>query len=174
MQNIVLIGMPGSGKSTLGRVLAEKLNYHFIDTDNVIMNTYHHNLMELIEQHGNNGFIELEGKVLCSLHTRKTVISTGGSAVYNERAMQYLKQSSIIVYLYHPLPELTQRVGNLVTRGVVCHGGCTTLAELFAERCPLYERYADLTVNLSRCSVRACNQKLLQAVQNYLQKQDGE
>ncbi len=172
MQNIILVGMPGSGKSTLGKTLAEKLSYHFIDTDDVIIKTYHHTLMELIEEKGINGFIALEGKTIQSIHTNQTIISTGGSAIYNDDAMQYLKSSGIVVYLYHPIHELAQRIGNMVTRGVVCHSGCTTLEELFTERCPLYEKYADLTVNLSRCSLKECNAKLLQAVQTFYNQHD--
>lgn len=172
MQNIVLVGMPGSGKSTLGRTLAKAISYHFIDTDDVIMETYHKNLMQLIEIHGAEGFITLEGGVIQSLHTNHAVISTGGSVVYHEKAMQYLKSSGIVVYLYHALSDLTSRVGNMVTRGVVCRSGCMTLQELYQERCPLYESYADVIVNLTGCSVRQCNERLLKAVQEQLHKID--
>lgn len=168
MHNITLIGMPGSGKTTLGKTLAEGLGYHFIDTDNVIMETYHKVLMELIDEHGAEGFIALEGKVLQSIHTNRAVISTGGSAVYSSDAMGYLKSTGIVVYLHHQLDTLAQRVGNLVTRGVVCHSGCSTLEELYQERCPLYEKYADLTVDFTGCTVEQCHQKLLESVRAYL------
>ena len=82
----------------------------------------------------------------------------------------YLKSIGFVVYLHHALNDLTQRVGNLVTRGVVCHGGCETLQELFDERCPLYEKYADLTVDLTKCTLPECNQRLLSAVQKQLKK----
>ena len=94
MHNITLIGMPGSGKTTLGKTLAEGLSYHFIDTDDVIIETYGQPLMELIDKHGTEGFITLEGKILQSIHTNRAVISTGGSAVYSDGAMQYLKSTS--------------------------------------------------------------------------------
>ena len=96
------------------------------------------------------------------------LISTGGSAVYSDDAMQYLKSTGIVIYLHHQLDVLAQRVGNLVTRGVVCHSGCTTLEDLYEERCPLYEKYADLTVDFTGCSVEQCSEKLLKTVQAYL------
>lgn len=168
MHNITLIGMPGSGKTTLGKTLAEGLSYHFIDTDDVIIETYGHPLMELIDKHGTEGFITLEGKILQSIHTNRAVISTGGSAVYSDGAMQYLKSTGIVVYLHHQLDVLAQRVGNLVTRGVVCHSGCNTLEDLYEERCPLYEKYADLMVDFTGCTVEQCHEKLLKTVKAYL------
>lgn len=170
MQNFILIGMPGSGKSTLGKTLADTLSYHFIDTDEVIMETYQKSLMELIQEHHNSGFIQLEGQVLQSIHTNHAIISTGGSAIYHEGAMQYLKQNGTVVYLYHGITDLIQRVGDMVERGVVCHGGCSTLQELYAERCPYYEKYADITVDLTKCSLRECNERLFHAVQPYVQE----
>ena len=98
------------------------------------------------------------------------MISTGGSAVYSDDAMQYLKSTGIVIYLHHQLDVLAQRVGNLVTRGVVCHSGCTTLEDLYEERCPLYEKYADLTVDFTGCSVEQCSEKLLKTVQAYLKE----
>ena len=154
MHNITLIGMPGSGKTTLGKTLAEGLSYHFIDTDDVIIETYGQPLMELIDKHGTEGFITLEGKILQSIHTNRAVISTGGSAVYSDGAMQYLKSTGIVV--------------NLVTRGVVCHSGCNTLEDLYEERCPLYEKYADLMVDFTGCTVEQCHEKLLKTVKAYL------
>ncbi|WP_443721329.1 shikimate kinase, partial [Ruminococcus callidus] len=112
----------------------------------------------------------LEGKVLQSIYTNQAVISTGGSAVYSDDAMQYLKSTGIVIYLHHQLDVLAQRVGNLVTRGVVCHSGCTTLEDLYEERCPLYEKYADLTVDFTGCSVEQCSEKLLKTVQAYLKE----
>ena len=168
MHNITLIGMPGSGKTTLGKALAEGLSYHFIDTDDVIIETYGQPLMELIDKHGTEGFITLEGKILQSIHTNRAVISTGGSAVYSDGAMQYLKSTGIVVYLHHQLDVLAQRVGNLVTRGVVCHSGCNTLEDLYEERCPLYEKYADLMVDFTGCTVEQCHEKLLKTVKAYL------
>lgn len=168
MQNIILVGMPGSGKSTLGRTLAKTLSYRFIDTDDVIMETYHSSLMQLIARHGTEGFIQLEGKVIQSIHTSHAVISTGGSAVYQKEAMQYLQSIGMVAYLRHALSDLTYRVENMVSRGVVCRTGCETLSDLYRERCPLYEVYADVTVELTDCSVRECSERLRKAVQKKL------
>ena len=96
------------------------------------------------------------------------LISTGGSAVYSDGAMQYLKSTGIVVYLHHQLDVLAQRVGNLVTRGVVCHSGCNTLEDLYEERCPLFEKYADLMVDFTACTVEQCHEKLLKTVKAYL------
>ena len=167
---ITISGPSGSGKTTFGKTLAAGLSYHFIDTDDVIIQTYHKPLMELIDEYGTEGFITLEGKVLQSIYTNQAVISTGGSAVYSDDAMQYLKSTGIVIYLHHQLDVLAQRVGNLVTRGVVCHSGCTTLEDLYEERCPLYEKYADLTVDFTGCSVEQCSEKLLKTVQAYLKE----
>ena len=99
------------------------------------------------------------------------MISTGGSAVYSDGAMQYLKSTGIVVYLHHQLDVLAQRVGNLVTRGVVCHSGCTTLEDLYEERCPLYEKYADLTGGFHGLLLwSSASEKLLKTVQAYLKE----
>ena len=171
MQNIVLIGMPGSGKSTLGQILADHLHYHYIDTDEVIIETYQDNLKGLLEKHGVEGFIALEGTVISSIHTRFAVISTGGSAVYHPGAMEYLKSSGTIVYLYHALSDLRRRVGDMTRRGVVCRENGDTLEALFAERCPLYEQYADLTVNMTGKSIMECSEVLLKTVQEKILRQ---
>ena len=115
---------------------------------------------------------QIEGKLVPGqkVVVIEDLISTGGSAVYSDDAMQYLKSTGIVIYLHHQLDVLAQRVGNLVTRGVVCHSGCTTLEDLYEERCPLYEKYADLTVDFTGCSVEQCSEKLLKTVQAYLKE----
>ncbi len=170
MQNIILVGMPGSGKSTLGQMLAEQLRYHYIDTDEVIMETYHADLMGLIQAHGTEGFIELEGSVISSIYTNIAVISTGGSAIYHEGAMAHLKSLGFVVYLYHALSDLQCRVGDMTRRGVVCRKECMTLEELYIERCPLYETYADLTVDMTGKSIMECSDTLLHAVQKKIEE----
>ena len=117
-----------------------------------------------------NGEIDEEGNQLTTVDANgnTVLISTGGSAVYSDGAMQYLKSTGIVVYLHHQLDVLAQRVGNLVTRGVVCHSGCNTLEDLYEERCPLYEKYADLMVDFTGCTVEQCHEKLLKTVKAYL------
>ena len=142
--NIILIGMFGSGKSTLGRLLANRLRYHFLDTDQVIEARFKKPLQKVLERMGMAGFMRLEEETLLSLHPRHCVVSTGGSAVYYPKAMRYLKTLGPRVYLKVPLAELKRRVPDFDERGTVRKGGCT-LDALFRERGPLLSRYSDLT-----------------------------
>ncbi|MCC8111445.1 MAG: shikimate kinase [Ruminococcus sp.] len=164
MKNIILVGMPGFGKSTLGETFAQTLRYHYIDTDEVIMETYGKNLMELIEQHGIEGFIVLEGKVISSIYTNRAVISTGGSAIYYPDAMAHLRASGKVIYLYHDISDLYNRVGDMVERSVVCRENCNTLEALFAERSSLYEQYADYVIDMTGKNLTTCNAMLLDVV----------
>lgn len=145
MENIVLIGMPGSGKSTVGVVLAKVKGYHFLDSDLVIQEEEGRLLSEIIEQEGTDGFLEIEERVNAGLACERTIIATGGSAVYGERAMQHLKSIGTVVYLKLSYEELTTRLGNLQGRGVVLKDG-QTLKDLYEERIPLYERWADIII----------------------------
>ncbi len=151
--NIVLIGMPGSGKSTIGVVLAKKLGYDFVDSDLVIQGTYHKTLEQLIDEHGDAGFIQIENDVNKSLEYTKTVIATGGSVVYGSEAMEHLKNIGTIVYLKVSEADLNERLGSLKERGVVSNGK-TTVKEIFDDRRALYEKYADITVNLEGKSLK--------------------
>lgn len=144
-KNIILIGMPGAGKSTVGVVLAKKLGYRFIDSDLVIQEQTGKKLCEIIEEQGIDGFMKVEGEVNASLQCENTVIATGGSAIYEENGMEHLKKIGHVVYLSIPFEELEVRLGDLNERGVVLKPGYT-LKTLFDERKPLYEKYADLTV----------------------------
>ena len=137
MNNIVLIGMPGAGKSTVGVVLAKRLGYHFMDSDWL--------LHEIIEQEGDEGFLAIENDVNRSLQLERTVIATGGSAVYGKEAMEHLGKIGTIVYLKISYEELQRRLGNLKDRGVVLREG-QDLRGLYDERTPLYERYADMVI----------------------------
>lgn len=146
MKNVTLIGMPGAGKSTVGVVLAKRLGYRFVDSDLVIQEHYGKLLQELIEEYGTEGFWNLEDEVNATLKCTKTVIATGGSAVYGENAMKHLHKTGTIVYLKLPYEEIAERLGDLHARGVTVREG-QSLRDLYEERLPLYERYADLTVD---------------------------
>lgn len=153
--NIVLIGMPGAGKSTLGVVLAKILNYNFIDADLLIQNQCDKTLQKVIDALGPDGFIEVENEVLCTLQADRSVIATGGSAVYSEEAMKHLSEIGTIVYLSVSYEELESRLGGLHERGVVMKNGIgMSLSDLYEEREPLYEKYAQVTINIDGLSVR--------------------
>ena len=151
--NIVLIGMPGSGKSTIGVVLAKRLGYDFVDSDLVIQGAYHKTLEQLIEENGDAGFIQIENDINKSLEYTKTVIATGGSVVYGSEAMKQLKSIGTIVYLKVSEADLNERLGSLKERGVVSNGK-TTVKEIFDDRRALYEKYAEITVNLEGKSLK--------------------
>ena len=169
MPNFILIGMPASGKSTLGKMAAAALQYNFVDTDDTIMDTYHADLMHLIDQFGIDGFIELESKILQQVQVENTIIATGGSAIYSDAAMQHLKQIGTVIYLKRELSEIAAQVGNLTTRGVVCRNA-NNLAELYAERCPLYEKYADVVVSLDKKKRRTGSSRNCSCGEKYAQR----
>ncbi len=143
--NLILIGMPASGKSTVGVILAKELKYRFIDTDLILQEQTDQTLMEIIQHRGMDGFLALENEVLAGLSARRSVIATGGSAVYGAEAMARLSELGTVIYLKHRYEVIESRLTNIRTRGVVMSPG-KTLHDLFQERTPLYERYADLTV----------------------------
>ena len=146
--NIVLIGMPGVGKSTVGVLLAKRLGRYFLDTDVLIQFACEKNLRELIEAHGAAGFCQIEQDYVTCIDVKKAVIATGGSVVYYESSMLALKDDGVIVYLDLPLDELETRLGDLNARGVILEPA-QTLAALYEKRTPLYRKWADLTVALS-------------------------
>lgn len=145
-RNIVLIGMPGVGKSTIGVILAKIIGYHFLDSDLVIQERENRLLHEIITQEGTEGFLKIENDVNASLNVERTIIATGGSAVYGKEAMEHLKEIGEIVYLKADYPTIEKRLGNLEKRGVALKKG-QTLKDLYEERCALYEKYADVTVD---------------------------
>ena len=163
--NIVLIGMPGAGKSTLGIVLAKIMNYHFIDADLVIQNQCDKTLQKLIDACGPEGFIEVENEILRDIEASKSIISTGGSAVYSDEAMQHLTEIGTVVYLQISYDELVNRLHDLQERGVVLKGGIgMSLRELFDERKPLYEQYAEITVDGNDLTITAAARKVADAI----------
>ncbi len=160
MQNIILIGMPGAGKSTVGVVLAKKLGYAFMDADLVIQGREGKLLHEIIAEQGVEGFWRVEEEVNESIRTDRTVIATGGSAVYGERAMAHYKEIGKIVYLSLPLADIRERLGDLDERGVTLRAG-QDLTALYEERLPLYEKYADITVACEGLSIREIVEKIV-------------
>ena len=165
-KNIVLIGMPGAGKSTLGIVLAKILNKNFIDADLLIQNQCDKTLQKIIDAMGPEGFIEVENEVLSSLEAENTVIATGGSAVYSNAAMMHLGEIGLIVYLKISYESLVARLHDLQERGVVLKGGISmSLRELYEEREPLYRQYADITVNVDDLNITAAARKVAGAVE---------
>ena len=152
-KNIILIGMPGAGKSTIGVVLAKRLGFRFVDSDLVIQDKYGKLLHELIDEFGVDGFWEIENRVNAELDVQKSVIATGGSAVYGREAMEHFRKTGIVVYLKLPYEELAERLGDLYLRGVTLLPG-QTLEDLYKERTPLYEKYAHITINCQGKMIR--------------------
>lgn len=157
MDNIILIGMAGCGKSTVGVLLAKILGYNFIDTDLLIQERAGKRLFEILRDDGYRVFSRFENEALCSLNAKRTVVATGGSAVLSEEGMKNLKKLGKVVYIRLPYEEIEKRIDNLETRGILMKKG-QTLKDVFDERLSLYEGYADvvydaLNKNLSTCAV---------------------
>lgn len=152
-KSIVLIGMPGVGKSTIGVVLAKNLGISFIDSDLVIQEREEKKLHEIIEEHGLEGFLDIEGTVNASLNPKAAVIATGGSAVYREEAMRHLSSFALICYLQLSYESISERLGNLEERGVVLKEN-QNLRQLFDERTPLYEKYANMKIDCEGKNIR--------------------
>ena len=144
MNNIVLIGMPGSGKSTIGVILAKRLGYDFVDTDNLISDREKTTLQDIIDKKGVSEFLKIEGIVGKELNIDNTVIATGGSMVFSDSAMKNLLKDSKCVFIDVPLPEIKRRVKNIDTRGIAMEKD-DTLDTLYEKRMPKYREYADIT-----------------------------
>ena len=150
--NIVLIGMPGCGKSTIGVLLAKLIGYDFLDSDLLIQKQEKRKLFQIIDEKGLEYFNALENEINSKIVVEETVIATGGSVVYGKEAMAHLKEIGTIVYLNVPLKEIEKRVTNLSTRGIAMEKGMT-LSDLYKERSVLYERYADVLVDCGKDSL---------------------
>jgi len=144
-KNITLIGMPAAGKSTVGVLLAKRLGYNFVDVDIVIQERTKKLLKQMIAEEGMDGFMAVENRINAELDVDQSVIAPGGSVIYGKEAMEHLKEISTIVYLKLTYEEVESRLGNLVDRGVVLKNGMT-LRDLYNERVPYYEKYADITI----------------------------
>lgn len=159
-ENIVLIGMPASGKSTAGVILAKMLGMDFVDTDLVIQQREKALLRDLIEEYGVEGFMEKEEKAVLSVSPVNTVIATGGSVVYSEKAMRHLSSIGTVVYLKVAEDELLRRLHDIRERGVVLKDG-ETFKEMFDSRSILYERYADIKIEEDSAGIEATLSEML-------------
>ena len=158
--NIVLIGMPGVGKSTIGVILAKVLGYQFIDTDLVIQKEEGQLLKDIIAKVGPEGFIEVENRINASIEAENSIIATGGSVIYGRKAMEHLSTIGTIIYLSLPFEELEKRLSDIKGRGVVLKEG-QTLKDLYYERTPLYEKYADIVIDEKGLNVEETIDKIL-------------
>ena len=165
-KNIVLIGMPGVGKSTIGVILAKILGYKFLDTDLLIQQNQGKRLKELISDEGIDGFIEIENQINSKLTADKSVIATGGSVIYGKEAMKNLSEIGIIIYLKLDYKKLRYRLGNIQNRGVVIRKN-QRLWDLYAERVPLYEKYADIVVDETGCGIEKTINKIVAELADY-------
>lgn len=145
MENIILIGMPAVGKSTVGVVIAKRLGYGFLDTDLLIQEKEGKLLKDIIAEKGPDGFLEVEDRINAGVNVKKTVVSPGGSVVYCENAMKHYKEIGTIVYLKVSFETINKRLKNAKNRGVVLREG-QTLKDLYDERTALFEKYADIEV----------------------------
>ncbi len=163
--NYIMIGLPGSGKSTIGVMLAKYIGYGFLDTDLMIQTQEKKKLSEIIEERGSEGFIETENRILSCVVADRCIISTGGSAVYGEEAMEHLKKDGRVIYLKMSYEEMKRRLRNTFEkRGVVLRNGQSEL-DLYHERIPLYEKYADIVIDEKNHTMEETLQILLEQIQ---------
>lgn len=161
-KNIVLIGMPGVGKSTVGVILAKVLGYQFVDSDLVIQKEEGKLLKEIIVEVGPVGFIEVENRINAGLEVEHSVVATGGSVVYGKEAMEHLKSIGVVVYLSLPYEEINKRLSDIKGRGVVLRDG-QTLKDLYDERTLLYEKYADVQIDETGLNVEETIEAILKS-----------
>lgn len=162
-KNIVLIGMPGSGKSTAGVILAKMLGMHFLDTDILIQADQEKTLQDIVDQEGHMALREIEEKVLLKIDLENHVIATGGSAAYSHAAMTHLQKDGIIIFLHADLNALKKRIKNYETRGLAKRRD-QSLEDLFHERLTLYRRYADITIENSFISQEQVCEQIVSAI----------
>lgn len=164
MNNIVLIGMPSAGKSTVGVILAKVMGYHFIDSDLLIQEQENCLLKDIIERDGLEGLIAVEEQVNSSIVTEHAVIATGGSVIYGAKAMEHLRSIGTVVYIKLSYRTISKRLGNIKQRGVVFREG-QTLQSLYEERCPLYEEYAHVTIDAEELDMEDLMTKIKDTVE---------
>lgn len=158
--NIVLIGMPGAGKSTVGVLLAKSLGKRFVDTDLEIQHTTGKRLQEIIDSDGIESFLKTEEQTLAALNCENSVIATGGSAVFSENGMKRLLINGTAVFIDVPFEEIERRINNITTRGIAMKQG-ETLKEVYNERLALYKKYADITVASGNASAEETVEEII-------------
>ena len=169
--NLIFIGMPAVGKSTVGVVVAKRLGKRFVDVDLVIQEQEKKLLREIIADVGEDGFLKVENRVNAGIEAENSVISPGGSVVYCEEAMRHYKEIGTVVYLKASYQTIKRRIRNPKKRGVVLREG-QTLRDLYNERVPYFEKYADITVCEDGCRIEETIENVLNAVENYKKKLD--
>ncbi|GMQ58531.1 shikimate kinase [Vallitalea sediminicola] len=152
MKNIVLTGMPGAGKSTIGVVLAKTLGFTFIDSDLVIQKRENRLLQEIIDDIGMEKFLDVEKEAVLSIDASKSVIATGGSVIFRDESIEHLKQSGNIIYLKVSYEEIETRVDNITTRGIAMAKG-HTLSDVYDQRVKVYEKYANIVIDCDNKSL---------------------
>jgi shikimate kinase len=165
-KNIVLIGMPGSGKSTVGILLAKSLKRPFVDTDLLIQQKENRYLQDIIDSDGLEAFIKIEEQVILGLNVSNHIIATGGSVIYSEKAIAKLRENGVLVYLNLKLYKLEQRLKNIKTRGIAMKKG-QTLKDLYIERIPLYKKYADIEIDCSRKHIEMIVSEIKEKFENF-------
>ncbi len=165
MNNIILIGMPAVGKSTIGVLLAKSLLLSFTDTDLLIQKKYKKSLCDIIKENGTKAFLNIEEEIILNADFENSVIATGGSAVFGEKAMKKLKENGVVIYLDLKVDEIKKRIGDIKSRGVVLTNG-TTIDDILEERKPLYKKYADIKIDCDNLTAEECVEKIIQALKS--------
>ena len=163
MKNVILVGMPACGKSTIGVVLAKTMNKGFVDTDILIQQAESRTLQEIIDQEGNDYFHHVEERVLLDFDGEDYVVETGGSAIYFDRAMDKFKEKGVVVYIKVTLDTILERLNNIRSRGVTLEKG-QTIADLYEQRIPLYQKHADVVIEADGLSVEEVVEKMIELV----------
>lgn len=161
MKNVILVGMPACGKSTIGVVLAKTMNKGFVDTDILIQQAEKQTLQEIINSRGNDYFHQVEERVLLDFDGKDYVVATGGSAIYFDRAMEKFKENGTVIYIKVSLETILERLNNIKTRGVTLEKG-QTLADLYHQRVPLYERHADVIIEAEGLTIEKIVEKIIE------------
>ena len=161
-ENIILIGMPGSGKSTCGVLAAKALLKNFFDTDLLFQGLEEKRLQDIIDDDGIEYFLSAEERAILSLDINATVVATGGSVVYSDKSMEHLKKSGKVIYLHLSYDTMVDRIKNITTRGVVVKDG-DSLEDMYNERLPMYQKWADIVINCDNNTVEQTVEKIVKA-----------